>query len=164
MHIRLLLAALAILLPLLSAAAHEVKLGAITLTDLWARATPPNAPTAGGYMTIANSGGEADRLMSASSPSAQAVEFHEMKVTDGVMTMRKLEGGVDIPAGASVALAPGSFHLMFVEPKKSFARGEQVPVTLTFEKAGTVETFLHVEAIGARGPAPAGHEGMEHTQ
>jgi copper(I)-binding protein len=139
------------------ALAHEVTAGSLTITDLWTRATPPNAPTAGGFLTIANAGPDADWLVSASSPLAGKAEIHEMSVKDGVMTMRPLAGGVEIPAGATVTLAPGGLHIMFTDLKEPFVEGGKAPVTLTFEKAGTVETFLHVKAIGAS-ESDSGHD------
>ena len=75
-----------------------------------------------------------------------------MKVEDGIMTMRPLDGGLEIPPHATVTLAPGGFHLMFIDLKAPLVEGAEVPVTLTFEKAGSVDTFLHVKAIGAARP------------
>lgn len=144
-----------------TASAHSVKAGSLEITDLWTRATPPNAPTAGGYLTITNKGTEPDRLIAVSSPQA-AGELHEMSVKDGVMTMRPVEGGIEIPAGQSVTLAPSGFHIMFISPKEPFVEGGKVAVELTFEKAGKVETFLHVLSIGAQDPggekAGGGHD------
>jgi copper(I)-binding protein len=133
------------------AGAHEVKAGDLVLTDLWTRATPPKAPTGGGYLTITNNGTEADRLIAVASPLAEKGRLHHMTVKDGVMTMRPVES-IEIPPGGSVTLAPGGFHLMFVGPKEPFKQGGKLPVTLTFEKVGTVETFLHIRPIGAPGP------------
>jgi copper(I)-binding protein len=134
------------------ALAHEVKVGSLALTDLWTRATPPKAPTAGGYLTITNTGSEADTLVSASTPLAEKGEIHLMETKDGVMTMKPVEGGIALPAGESVALAPGGYHLMFLGMKEPIVEGGKMPVTLTFAKAGTIETFLHILAIGSAGP------------
>ena len=139
------------------AAAHSVDAGALSLTDLWTRATPPKAPTAGGYMTIANKGKEADRLIAATSPLADKAVLHRMEVVDGVMKMHPVEGGIEIPAGATVTLAPGGLHIMFVGMKEPLTEGGKLPLTLIFEKAGKVETFLHVHAIGADAPG-GGHD------
>ena len=79
------------------------------------------------------------------------------------MTMRPLDSGVEIPAHASVTLAPGGFHLMFIDLKAPLVEATDFPVTFTFEKAGSVDTFLHVKAIGARGPGDEEH-GEDHTQ
>jgi copper(I)-binding protein len=133
--------------------AHEVKLGSLEITDLWARATPPGAPTAAGYLTITNHGNAPDKLTGVSTPAAKAGELHIMKVENGVMTMRPAEGGIEIPAGGTVTLAPGGFHLMFISPKEQLKDGGELPVTLTFATAGKVDTFLHIMPIGSKGPA-----------
>lgn len=158
MSFRSLFATLAVAAALAApAAAHEVKLGALELTDLWTRATPPRAAAGGGFLTITNTGDAPDRLIAVSSPASGIGEVHEMKVVDGVMTMRPVDGGIEIPAHGSVTLAPGGFHLMFMDLKEPFVAGEKLPVRLTFEKAGSVDTFLHIEPIGAKGPAGAAH-------
>jgi len=135
--------------------AHEVTIGSLTLTDLWTRATPPKAPTAAGYLTIANKGSEADRLVAASTPLAETGELHIMQVKDGVMTMRPVEGGIEIPPGGTVTLAPGGYHLMFITLKETLKDGGKLPVTLTFEKAGAITTFLHIMPVGSQGPTGA---------
>ncbi len=136
--------------------AHEVKVGALEITNLWTRATPPMAPTGAGYMIITNKSGEADTLIAVSTPAAEKGELHIMEVKDGVMTMHPVEGGIKIPANGTVTLAPGGYHLMFINLKQPFENGGKLPVTLTFEKAGSVETFLHIMPVGSKGPAGAG--------
>lgn len=133
--------------------AAPVTVGDLELTGAFARATLPNQPVGGGYVTITNKGHEADRLVSATSPAAGEVQIHEMKMEGDVMKMRALPEGIEIAAGQSVALSPGGMHLMFMELKGAFKEGSEVPVTLTFEKAGPVEITLPVVAAGADAPA-----------
>ena len=134
--------------------AHSVTVGALSLTDLWTRATPPQAPTAAGYLTITNTGTEADMLVAATSPAAEKGELHIMEVKDGVMSMHPVDGGIAIPAGGTVTLAPSGMHIMFITLKDGLKEGGHLPITLIFAKAGKVDTFLHVLAVGAKGPAP----------
>jgi copper(I)-binding protein len=162
MRIALLAAVAATFLSLHPASAHSEKIGNLELTELWARATPPRAPAAGGFLTITNHGGETDRLIAVSSPVAAIGEIHEMKVEDGVMTMRPLDRGLEIPANETVVLEPGGYHIMLIDLKAPLVEGEDVPVTLTFETAGSIETLLHIVPIGAK--APGAHEGMMQTQ
>ena len=163
MHLALPAAFTATLLFLHPASAHAERVGPLELTNLWTRATPPRAPAAGGFLTITNPGAEADRLIAVSSPEADIGEVHVMKVEDGIMTMRPLDGGLEIPAHETITLAPGGFHLMFIDLKARLVEGGKMPVTLTFEKAGSIETFLHVEAIGAKGPAGMAR-GEDHAE
>jgi periplasmic copper chaperone A len=127
-------------------ASDAVAVGDLTITGAWARAMLPGQPAGGGYLTIANKGQVADKLVSASSPSAGKVEIHTMEVVNDVMVMRPLEGGLDIPAGATVELKPGGLHVMFKAVKEPFKEGGSVPVALEFEKAGKVEVMLPVQA------------------
>ena len=119
-----------------------VTLGSLEISGAFSRATLPNAPVGGGFLTITNSGSEADRLVSASSPVSADVQLHEMAMEGDVMKMRHLENGIEIPAGSTVTLEPGGLHIMFMGLKGALVEGESVPVTLTFEKAGTVEITL----------------------
>ena len=130
-------------------AAATVTVGTLSLSGAFARATLPNAPVGGGFLTITNTGGEPDRLMGAASPVAEKVQLHEMKMAGDVMKMSELENGVEIPAGQTVSLAPGGLHIMFMGLKAPFVEGQTVPVTLTFEKAGPVEIELVVGAVAA---------------
>lgn len=149
-------AAFAVLLAGMPAAfAHEFKVGSLEIDHPWSRATPPGAKVAGGYLTIKNSGGEPDRLVSIASDVSQKAEVHEMAVKDGVMTMRKLDNGLDIPANGKAELAPGGYHLMFIGLNRQPKQGEKFAATLTFEKAGPVTVEFNVEAVG--GAAPKAH-------
>lgn len=131
------------------ASAHDYKLGALQIGHPWSRATPPSARTAAGFMTLSNKGATADRLVSVSSPSVERVEIHEMKMDGAVMRMRELERGIDLPAGATVELKPGGFHLMMIDIKAPLMKDQKVPVTLVFEKAGPIQIELLVHALGS---------------
>lgn len=132
-----------------AADAHDYKIGTLEIGNPWTRATPPTAPAGGGYMTITNKGTAPDRLISVKSPAAGMTQVHEMKMEGNVMRMRELEGGLAIPPGATVTLAPGGFHLMLMGLKTPLKQGEKVPVTLVFEKAGTIDVELAIAAMGA---------------
>ncbi len=142
------------------AAAAEAA-GPLVIETGWMRQPPPGAKVAGGYMTITNNGQDADRLLGGSVAFAGRVEIHEMAMDKGMMQMREVEGGLEIPAGGTVELKPGSYHVMIMDftgtPPKA---GETVPITLEFEKAGTVATEMAVGSMGAN-TAPA-HGAMHH--
>ena len=126
-----------------------VKRGNLELSHAWARAMLPGATTGGAYMTIVNDGKEADRLVAVSSPLAGRTEVHSMVMDGGVMKMRALKEGLEIPGGGRVEMKPGSLHLMFLDVTKRFEQGSTVPVTLTFAKAGAIELALPVASPGA---------------
>jgi copper(I)-binding protein len=141
-----------------AAAQHEILvLGDIEISAAFARATLPNAPVGGVYMTITNTGDTDDRLVSVASDVAEVVELHQMALVDDVMNMRPVEGGLALPAGETVTLAPGGLHVMFMGLGQPFTEGECVTVTLTFETAGTTDICVPVMATAADGPME--HEG-----
>lgn len=150
--IRLLRAALAAaILVVTPAFAHNgiTHLGTLNITLPFTRATLPNAPVGGGFLTIENTGAVADRLVSATSTVAAKTQIHEMAMEGEVMKMRELTEGIEIPAGETVVLAPGGLHIMFIGLKQAFVEGETIAVTLTFEKAGSVEVLLPVASAAA---------------
>jgi len=143
-----------------TASAQQVKVGDLVLDHAWARATPGGAKVGGGYLTIENKGTTPDKLIGGSTPAAAKVEVHEMAMNNGVMTMRPVKGGLSIPPGQSVTLAPGGYHIMMMELKRPLKKGDTVPVTLKFEKAGEVKVTFEIEGIGAMAPTtgPMDHE------
>jgi copper(I)-binding protein len=134
------------------ARAEEVKAGDLVISQAWSRATPGGAKIGGGYLTIENKGSAADRLIGGSADIAAKAELHEMAVNNGVMKMRPLDKGLAIEPGKTVKLAPGGYHLMLLDLKRPLKQGEQVPVTLEFEKAGKVKLSLDVQGVGATAP------------
>lgn len=133
-----------------SATAAEVTIGDLTVGNAWTRATPPNAMAGGGFLVITNKGNADDKLIAASAPVTERTELHEMAVIDGVMKMREMEGGIPVPAGETVELKPGGLHVMFMDIKQPLKEGETLPITLTFEKAGTVTVDMPIAKIGAK--------------
>ncbi|MFC3205785.1 copper chaperone PCu(A)C [Aquamicrobium soli] len=131
--------------------AHEFKVGDLEIEHPWSRETPVGARVAGGYFTVKNNGASADRLVAVTSEVSAKAEVHQMAVSDGVMTMRRVEGGLEIPAGGTVALESGGYHLMFIDLKRQPRKGESFPATLTFEKAGSVTVDFAVEGLGESG-------------
>ncbi|MEX0957087.1 MAG: copper chaperone PCu(A)C [Rhizobiaceae bacterium] len=131
--------------------------GNLEITHAWARAMLPNQPAGGGYLYISNTGSKPDRLVGVRSPVAGKVEIHTMEMVNDVMTMRPVEGGLEIPPDATVKLEPGGFHLMFMAVSDSFDEGETVPVTLEFERAGPVEIELPVGSREGGMPDHSGH-------
>ncbi|RXF73600.1 copper chaperone PCu(A)C [Hansschlegelia zhihuaiae] len=152
------IAPLALALLVAPAAAHDYNVGGLMIRHPWSRATVPGGKVGGGYLTIMNHGGEADRLVSVTVPFAEKAEIHESSMEGGVARMREIEGGVAIAPGETVDFAPGGKHLMFVGLTKPLAKGEKVKGELVFEKAGKVEVEFAVEAAGAK----PSMEGMDH--
>lgn len=147
--------------------------GDLTITGAYARAMLPSAQVSGGYLTIANTGATPDRLLGGSTEAAKTVQVHQMKMDGDMMKMSEVEGGLEIPAGGSVALAPGgdAYHIMLMGVGTPFKEGQCLQLTLNFEKAGEVPVVLNIGAPAASAPpdgtsAPAEAapmDGMDHS-
>ena len=136
----------------------------INVEQPWARATPAGATTGAVYMTLANKTDTADRLAAASSDVASKVQIHEMAVANGIMQMRELPNGLPIPAGGSVTLKPGGYHVMLTGLKKQLIAGQTLPLTLSFAKAGTISITVPIRPVGATQGAKADMNGMGGMQ
>lgn len=112
--------------------------GGVTIEGAWARPSPMMAEAGAIYMMIKNSGAQADKLLSASSPACGMMELHEgYKKDDGTMGMRPVAGGfIEIPAGGQAELKVGGLHVMCMQKAAAFAPGAKLEATLKFEKAG----------------------------
>jgi periplasmic copper chaperone A len=143
----------ALLLPTLAFAQS----GPIKVERVWSRAAP-----GGGvgvlFMSVTDSG-PADRLTGVSTSVAERAELHETMNEDGVMKMRPV-GGIPVSPEKPLTLAPGGYHVMLMRLKQPLREGDSFPVTLSFEKAGTVAANATVAKAGAAMPATQG--GMHH--
>lgn len=127
--------------------AHEYEAGKIHIDHPWSREAPPNAPVIGGFLQLNNHGDKEDALIAAESPISSHIELHNHLMQDGVMKMVKVDE-ISVSANDSVALEPGSFHLMIFNPRQTLKQGDRFPVTLTFKNAGTIEVEMAVESKG----------------
>ena len=128
--------------------------GDVSVEAPWSRETTPAARAGAAFFRIVEAG-EGDRLIAASGDVADRVELHEHVMEGDVMKMRAVEG-VDVPAHGTVDLAPGGYHVMLIGLKGPLVEGESFPLTITFEKAGTLGIEVRVMDIGHSGDA-GGH-------
>ena len=112
--------------------------GGITVSAAWARPTVGVDKPTGAYLTIANTSGQADALLSVSSPAASSVEIHETSTDQSGMTGMHPISRIDVAAGATVKLQPGGLHLMISGPTRSLQVGDRLELDLVFERAGTI--------------------------
>lgn len=152
--------AAALMLPLLPLNS-QAESGGITVSQAWSRATPGGVRTGGAFLQITASAAAGDRLVDAKSGAAERVELHTHIHEGGVMKMRRVEA-IDVPAGETVTLAPGGYHLMLMNLQQPLREGDTLDLTLVFEKAGEIEVTATVEPIGAKGPGGAAGSGHGH--
>lgn len=127
------------------ALAHGYTLGKLAIGHPWAKASAGMAANGAAFLKITNSG-EADRLIGAKTTIADRTELHTHTMDGGVMKMRQVQA-IEIPAGGTVALEPGGLHVMLLGLKAPLKENDKFPLTLTFEKAGSVDVDVKVEAL-----------------
>ena len=132
--------------------------GSVQARGAWVRATPPGATTSAFYVTLTSS--RNDKLVGASSPIALRSSVHETSMTGGMMEMRPVEGGLTLPAGQPVALAPRGLHIMMEGLKSPLKAGMTVPMHLTFENSPGVDINAPVRPIGAVNDGSSVDNGM----
>lgn len=106
----------------------------------WVREAPPNAGALAGYVSITNNSAQDHILRSAKSEQFNAVEIHRTIVENGVAKMRR-QKDLPIPAGGSLVLEPGSYHLMLMTPKSAFKANDQITVTLDFQSGDDIKAL-----------------------
>lgn len=141
-----------------AASAHGYQLGDLKIGHPTASPTAPGQPNGAAYLTIETAGTAPDRLIGLETAAAAAAEIHTMSDEGGVMSMRKLDD-VEIAPGAPVHFQPGGLHIMLIGLKAPLVAGSPVPLTLTFEKAGSITVELAVEKAAE---PPPGHGGHNH--
>jgi copper(I)-binding protein len=128
----------------------------VTVTDAWVRGTVTGQMATGAFMQLKSPADTA--LVAAASPVAKIVEVHEMKMEGGMMKMNAVDR-LALPAGKTVDLKPGGYHVMLMDLVKPLKDGDTVPLQLTFEdKAGkkqTLEVKAQVKSLTTAGTAPA---------
>jgi copper(I)-binding protein len=131
----------------------------VTVKDPWVRATVPAQKATGAFMQITSA--QDARLVEAKSPVAGVVEVHEMVMEKDVMKMRAVKS-LDLPAGKTVELKPGGYHVMLMDLKEQMKEGATVPVTLVIEgkdkKRSTVEVKAPVKSLTTPAKAEPEHK------
>ena len=135
------LALAAILAPATGAFASSVM-----VMKAYARASAtPNAETGAAYVSLM-AHGEADRLVAVSTPAAKMAGLHETVLQDGVMKMQHVDA-LDIPANGQLRMKPGGYHIMLMGLAKPLKEGDEIELTLTFEKAGEMKVKAKVGGV-----------------
>lgn len=151
---------LAPLVVLWMAAGPALAQSPLLVRDAWVRGTTAQQRATGAFMQLQST--QDLRIVAAASPVAGITEIHEMKMDNGIMKMRALSA-LEVPAGQTVDLRPGGYHVMLVDLKKPLSEGDAVPITLTLETADGKRSTLDVSAVvrplaTRAGGGHAGHE------
>ena len=135
---------------LLAVAPIPAQAADIMVMEAFARASAtPSAGAAAAYVSVMNHGGD-DRLLGVASPAARTAEIHRTEIVDGVMKMQSVEA-LEIAAHGKLEMKPGGYHIMFMGLKQPLKQGEEIDLTLRFEKAGELTVKVPVRGVAASG-------------
>lgn len=121
----------------------------LKVESAWARASVGRNGAA--FVTIFNGGNAPDRLVGVASPVAPDVMVHRSFEEDGTMKMEHV-AAIPIDAKQRIEMKPGGLHIMLVNLKQPLKKGDQFPLSLTFERGGTKEATVTVYGPGAMEP------------
>jgi copper(I)-binding protein len=136
--------------------AGAVQAQTVEVKDAWVRTSVQGQKATGAFMKLTARDGA--RLVSASSPVAGVTEVHEMKMEGDVMKMKALAGGLDLPAGKTVELKPGGYHVMLMDLKTALPKESTIPLTLVFKDAKGAESRVELKVPVAVSPMAAAHK------
>jgi len=138
--------------------------GDIMVQDAYARSSTPSSVTGAAFFVLMNHGDTDDRLIAATSDIAKRAELHtHNEDANGVMRMMEIDGGIAVPAGEMRALKRGGDHVMLMGLTRPLVQGEEIAVTLTFEKAGDIEITIPVDRERKANHGAADHSQMNHS-
>jgi len=141
------LAATALTLGSILALTPGVLANDVVVKGAFARASAVSTAKAGVvYMTLSNQAAMPDKLLQVTTESAASAGVHEIAEKDGMATMRPVEA-LDIPAGGSVELKPGGFHIMLMGLKAPMKKGDRLTLHLKFEHAGLIDVMAQVGGV-----------------
>ena len=113
-------------------------------TDGWARESVSGQSSAAAYFTIINNGTGADRLLAVRSDVARHAMLHSTATESGVMRMRHIDGGIEVPSKTAVELSPGRTHVMLSGLAAPLKRGDKFELQLEFERSGRRKAVIKV--------------------
>ena len=128
----------------------------VTLTDQWIKAADTEMTAEFGILT--NNSDNQVTVTGGRSDAAGSVEVHEITEADGVRSMQEIQGGLTIPAGATVELTPGGNHIMLMDLTRPIRAGDQVTITLTFADGSTLDASAQARDFSGNQEKYADHE------
>lgn len=148
----------------LGLSASPLLAGDIMVNDPYMRSSTPSSVTGAAFLVLMNHGDKDDRLIAASADVAKRIELHtHLEDDNGVMKMLEVKEGFAIPAGGMHHLKRGGDHIMLMGLTRPLEQGENIPVTLTFEKAGDVEVMIPVDRERKPAHGAMDHSTMDHS-
>ena len=126
--------------------AHNHASPEIVISDARVRPPLPGRNITAGYFSLNSN--QSDRLIAVSSPASGRIELHTHIDDDGIMRMRRIDGGIEIKAGEDIVFEPGGFHIMLFDADIS-PETEDVALTFDFETAPDVTIIADIMSPNA---------------
>lgn len=115
----------------------------LQVREAYVREMPPGQSTSAGFMKLVNSGKRPVALIGATSDGAGAVEIHRHRHENGMMQMERVTR-VEVPAQGQLVFAPGGYHLMLINLKRSYRAGDKINITLLDEEGKSYSAVFPV--------------------
>jgi copper(I)-binding protein len=95
------------------------------------------------YFHILNNSEAPDRLLGASTPAAEKAELFRTRIRSGKYAYQPIES-LEVAGFDDPRLRPGGNHVRLSGLKRELAVGETIPLSLRFERSGTIEVTARV--------------------
>ena len=135
-----------IVLSLIGLSSQAAELDQLSTENAKVRAVIPGAVNTAGYLIVKNNSDKDVKLVSASSPIAERVEFHQHLHQGGLMKMIKLDD-VTVPANGEVVFESGGLHIMFLGVDSTMANNKTANVRLMDSNGNELSVEFKVESI-----------------
>ena len=136
--------AIALALGLWSTGSASAAEGAVQISDAWVPAAEQTGVDLPLLMTIRNGADAPDALMRVRCPFANFSEKHTVDRGEGAPANRSIPS-IPIPAGQTVELKRDGYHVMLLQTRQKLVKGDTLTCSVTFQKAGLLETEVHVQ-------------------
>ena len=114
----------------------------VIVTEAWIRATVAQAKAGGASMRLTSA--QDARLLEVRSRVAGSIQIHQMEM-DGQMMKMHVVPSLELPAGKTIDLAPGGYHLMLLDLKQQLKQGDNVPMTLVVQNKNKEMLEINIE-------------------
>ncbi len=117
---------------------------ALVFENVWIAEAPPVSKVLAGYMSIKNTGNKDQKIISAQSDEFSSVEFHRTIEKNGMASMQH-QTSLLIPAGGSLALKPGDYHMMLLKPVRKLRAGDKATFRFQLENGHSINATAVVK-------------------
>ncbi len=135
----------------------------IAVDDPWVKAAEEGMTSSFGL--VENTGAEDVTLVAVESTISEDIELHQTSDDgSGTMSMEEKEGGFTIPAGETLALAPGGDHIMLMDFDGPLHAGDTVDLTLVFSDDSRLDYEASIRDFAGADESYGDEESDDHDE